>query len=59
LALARIIKRAKRLTVKSKRNFVSSALLNARNAKGGGKRTNSVWLLRRLSGRKKERSVTA
>lgn len=45
------------MTVKSKRNFALSALLNAKSAKSKETKSVLAWPLKRLNGRKNGRNV--
>jgi len=57
LALVQIIKKVKLLIARNKKNIVSSALPSVKNVIGDGRKTNSVWLPKRPSGKRKGKSV--
>jgi len=56
-ALVQIIKKVKLSIARNKKNIVSSALPSVKNVKGDGRKTNSVWLPKRPSGKRKGKNV--
>jgi len=57
LALVQTIKKVKPSIARNKKNIVSSAMPSVKNVKGDGRKTDSVWLLKRPSGKRKGKSV--